>query len=132
MVLKYQTMKNLLYLLGFVFLFISCNTEIPEDQFRAQFGDQCMNKLASKIVGEDATVDQKNSFCDCYIDAIIADSEVITMKTMFKAMSNFDQFQATIDNCKENALTEDVMQEVTDSTKMEIDSTEAVMDTTNQ
>ena len=115
-------MKNLLYLLGFVFVFVSCNTEIPEDQFRSQFGTQCMNKHAPKMLGEDATEDEKTEFCDCFTNSIIADSEVITMKSMFNVMKDKEKFQAAIEACKAEAMDEDEMMEETDSTQIDVDS----------
>ena len=118
-------MKHIILLFGIAFAFVSCNTEIPEDQFRTQFGTQCMKSLAKKMVGEDATEEQKTEFCDCYTDVIIADNEVITMKTMINAMKNQEEFAASIEACENKALVEDKMEEevvpVVDSTEVELE-----------
>lgn len=94
-------MKKLLLLLPFV-AFFSCKMEIPKEQFVIQMKDQCTKVHYKTYLGDDATEAQKDSFCDCFAEAIVGDKETLTMGDAMKAGSK--ENQAKLADCKKAAL----------------------------
>lgn len=92
--------QNILSILFLIFILASCRQEVSQKDFREMMSKQCKTQMAPVYLGtEHITDEQLTSFCDCYIEYLVGDNEIITSEVINEAMAKQEEVIEVLSEC---------------------------------